>query len=105
MAIELLKGLRPLTRAGVLRDALAKHVGAMKNVARFIPAKLAAAQADAGGVTAALEDGRKIRARLLVGADGRGSAVRQIAGIACRTHDFGQKAITCLLNLPAPKNG
>jgi 2-octaprenyl-6-methoxyphenol hydroxylase len=85
-----------------LRDALAGHVSAIKNVNCFIPAKLADAAVDAAGVMAKLDDGRVIRGRLLIGADGRESAVRRIAGIACRAHDFGQKAVTCLLSHSKP---
>jgi 2-octaprenyl-6-methoxyphenol hydroxylase len=87
---------------GILRAALAARIAEMENVRCFIPARLAAAETDGGGVTATLEDGRRIRAQLLVGADGRDSKVREIAGIACRFHDFGQKAITCLLDHEKP---
>ncbi|MFV0384829.1 UbiH/UbiF family hydroxylase [Paracoccus sp. (in: a-proteobacteria)] len=40
-----------------------------------------------------LSDGRRIRARLLIGADGRNSAVRQASGIGVRTFRYGQKAL------------
>ena len=40
-----------------------------------------------------LSDGDSLRARLLIGADGRNSAVRQAAGIAVKTTRYGQKAV------------
>lgn len=41
----------------------------------------------------ALGDGSQIRARLLIGADGRNSAVRQAVGIGAQTTRYGQKAL------------
>ncbi len=41
-----------------------------------------------------LSDGARIKARLVIAADGRGSRVRAAAGIDVRTTRYGQKAIT-----------
>jgi 2-octaprenyl-6-methoxyphenol hydroxylase len=49
-----------------------------------------------------LTDGALIRARLIIAADGRNSAVRQAAGIAVRTARFGQKAVTFAVTHDAP---
>lgn len=43
---------------------------------------------------ATLSDGARLRARLVIGADGRDSPVRQAAGIGARTVRYGQKAVT-----------
>jgi 2-octaprenyl-6-methoxyphenol hydroxylase len=40
-----------------------------------------------------LTDGSRVSARLVIGADGRNSPVRQAAGIAARTTRYGQKAL------------
>ena len=45
------------------------------------------------GAIVTLTDGRRIRARLLIGADGRDSPVRQALGIGVRTLRYGQKAL------------
>ncbi len=45
------------------------------------------------GAIVTLSDGRRIKARLLVGADGRNSPVRQALGIGVRTLRYGQKAL------------
>lgn len=45
------------------------------------------------GAIVTLSDGRRVRARLLIGADGRDSPVRQALGIGVRTLRYGQKAL------------
>lgn len=45
------------------------------------------------GAIVTLTDGRRVRARLLIGADGRDSPVRQALGIGVRTLRYGQKAL------------
>lgn len=42
---------------------------------------------------ARLSDGRSVRARLIVGADGRNSAVRTLVGIGAKRASYGQKAL------------
>lgn len=45
------------------------------------------------GALVTLSDGRRISARLLIGADGRNSPVREALGIGTRTFRYGQKAL------------
>ena len=49
-----------------------------------------------------LSDGARLRARLLVAADGRTSPVRQALGIGVRTTHYGQKAIAFSVTHPLP---
>lgn len=49
-----------------------------------------------------LSDGRRIAARLLIGADGRGSTVRQALGIPVTTLRYGQKALAFAVSHPVP---
>jgi len=51
-----------------------------------------------------LSDGSQISAKLVIGADGRNSAVRQAAGITAKTTRYGQKAITFAVTHDAPHN-
>lgn len=49
-----------------------------------------------------LSDGSQIAARLVIGADGRHSPVREAAGISAKTTRYGQKAITFAVTHDAP---
>lgn len=49
-------------------------------------------------VLAKLEKGSKIKAKLIIGADGRNSVVRKTANIEAQSHAYDQTAITCLIN-------
>jgi 2-octaprenyl-6-methoxyphenol hydroxylase len=49
-----------------------------------------------------LSDGARLRARLVIAADGRGSAVREGAGIDVRTTRYGQKALAFAVTHPIP---
>ena len=54
------------------------------------------------GYQVTLENGEKISANLLVGADGRGSFVRRQAGIDLDTLDYQQTAICCAIHTAMP---
>lgn len=81
---------------GILRAALCDVAAADKNII-LLPGRRLRDYTAAHNVTATLDDGTVLTAPLIVGTDGRHSRVREIAGIAARTHDFKQAAITCLL--------
>lgn len=49
-----------------------------------------------------LSDGERVHARLVVAADGRGSPMRQAAGIDVRTTRYGQKALAFAVTHPIP---
>lgn len=52
-----------------------------------------------------LGDGTTVRARLVIGADGRDSAVRALAGIGVRRWSYGQKALVFAVRHPRPHGG
>lgn len=58
------------------------------------------ARRDAAIVT--LSDNSQLAAKLVIGADGRGSAVRQSTGIGVKTMRYGQKAVTFAVTHDAP---
>ncbi|MDB2551666.1 UbiH/UbiF/VisC/COQ6 family ubiquinone biosynthesis hydroxylase [Paracoccus sp. (in: a-proteobacteria)] len=60
---------------------------------------------DASGIAVRLSGGRSLRARLLVGADGRGSGVARRAGIARRGRDYGQTALVAAIDHERPHQG
>ena len=49
-----------------------------------------------------LTGGLQVRAKLVIGADGRHSAVREAADIDVKTHRYGQKAISFAVTHPSP---
>ncbi|MDX2264982.1 MAG: FAD-dependent monooxygenase [Hyphomicrobiales bacterium] len=64
-----------------LRRALFEAAEAAPGVSLIMPASVGSFSADDAGVSLALTDGRLLRARLLVAADGQKSALRAMAGI------------------------
>ena len=80
-----------------LADVLARAAAASPNLRRievkvarfdFAPERASRRRSPTDGVS---------RARLVVGADGRGSSARKAAGIDVRTHRYAQSALTVLL--------
>ncbi|MEP6771746.1 MAG: FAD-dependent oxidoreductase [Polaromonas sp.] len=57
------------------------------------PRTLAALVQDESGATATLDDGSRVRARFVVGADGMHSAVRESAGIAFNGGSYGESFV------------
>jgi len=63
------------------------------NLKLLAPFSSAGLELGAGVVTLAGESGGRLRAGLLVGADGGNSAIRELAGIASSERDYGQAAL------------
>lgn len=81
----------------VIQLALLDAIQALETVDLFCPDALADCTVDADKVTATLQSGQTLEAQLLVGADGAHSKVRQLAGIALETNDYGQKGLVCVV--------
>lgn len=86
----------------VLLSALRKRTEKSKQI-ELLNAKLGSFEVDDFGVTAKL-GGKELRAKLMVGADGRKSTVRACVGIEAKERDYGQRAITCLISHTRPHN-
>lgn len=82
----------------ILRTALALSAVKHKNITLHDSLSLEDYAADDFGVTVTLSNGEILRGKILVGADGRHSPVREISGIKTWQHDYGQTAITCLIS-------
>lgn len=76
-----------------LRAALYDRARSLKNITLHDSALY-----DLDGRTARLDNKSEITTLLIVGADGRSSAVRQFAGIDVRKKHYDQTAITCIIN-------
>ena len=62
-------------------------------VRRLCPAEVTGFEAREDRIVLDLSDGESLSARLLVAADGAGSPLRQLAGIATRGRDYAQRAV------------
>jgi 2-octaprenyl-6-methoxyphenol hydroxylase len=77
----------------VLRRALLERAEELPAIRLLAPAATATLDRSEGGVEARLSDGTRIRAALVVAADGRGSRVREDAGIRVTRWAYRQSAI------------
>lgn len=77
----------------LMRRELMARLEALPSVRVIHGLGTAAVLARTEGALVTLTDGRRLRARLLIGADGRGSPVRRALGIGTRTWRYGQKAL------------
>ena len=73
-------------------DVLDARIAANGNIVR-LPNGVTAAAAFENGVELALDDGERVLARLVVGADGRKSKIRESAGIGVRSWSYPQSAL------------
>lgn len=73
-------------------DVLDTRIAADGNIVR-LPNGVTAATAFENGVELALDDGERVLARLVVGADGRKSKIRENAGIGVRSWSYPQAAL------------
>ncbi len=87
-----------------IRAGLAQAVG-QTGVRVLAPARVVGVEVTAGGAEARLEDGRILRAPLLVGCDGRGSLVRREAGIGVVGWPYGDLGVVATVELEHPHQG
>jgi 2-octaprenyl-6-methoxyphenol hydroxylase len=89
----------------VIRDALLARLRELPAVELRMPATYATVATDRDAATIALEDGRRIRAGLLVAADGKFSKLRERLGIRASYKDYGQDGIVATLAHARPHDG
>ena len=94
-----------MTMAEPLQTALDTAMQAEADVRRFAPDRFEALSAKTGHVEIALASGGSIRARLLVGADGMNSPVRNAVGINTEGRDYNKSVFTANVTLTAPHHG
>ncbi|HSG96109.1 MAG TPA: FAD-dependent monooxygenase, partial [Afifellaceae bacterium] len=85
-----------------IRAAIAARLPALGRVRYLAPAAPAAIERTPTGVEVRLDDGRRLVARLAIGADGRGSWLRRQAGIAVTRWSYGQSGIVCAVDHERP---
>ena len=86
----------------LVRFALRNALLRLENVRLFDGARLASLVLDGERAELGAEDGRRLSARLVVGADGARSASREMAGLSVRGHDYEQQAVVCNIRCQLP---
>ena len=78
---------------GLLVDRLRAACVRETGLQRLCPATVTAFESGDDSASIELDDGRRLHARLVVGADGAASPLRALAGIEADEHDYRQRAI------------
>ncbi|MGQ0528147.1 MAG: FAD-dependent oxidoreductase [Alphaproteobacteria bacterium] len=86
----------------ILRAALYGETQKNSAITCFVPHEFAAFETGDYEIKINLDNDTVLNATLLVGADGRKSAVREAAGIDAKHHEYGQSAITCIISHEKP---
>jgi 2-octaprenyl-6-methoxyphenol hydroxylase len=79
----------------VIRRALLKRISELPTLTHAVPARVVSVERTADAVTLHLSDGRRVKARLAVAADGRDSPMRAAAGIRVTEWAYAQTGIVC----------
>ncbi|MEM7225355.1 MAG: UbiH/UbiF/VisC/COQ6 family ubiquinone biosynthesis hydroxylase [Pseudomonadota bacterium] len=88
-----------------IRRALFGALAAQPTLTHLAPAVVSTLERDGAWASAVLADGRTIRARLAVAADGRESTVRAWAGITATRWRYAQHGIVCTIGHAEPHHG
>jgi 2-octaprenyl-6-methoxyphenol hydroxylase len=88
-----------------LRRALLHWALAGCGARALLPGRVRALRRGRRAVEAVLEGGASVTAALVVGADGRGSTIRRLAGIALDQWTYPQTAVTFVVAHDAPHDG
>lgn len=72
------------------------------NVTVRCPAGVVALEQQDDGVTLELDDGLRVEARIAIAADGGRSTLRELAGIATKTEDYGQRGVVAYVATARP---
>jgi ubiquinone biosynthesis UbiH/UbiF/VisC/COQ6 family hydroxylase len=91
-----------IVEGGLIQRELWETVKRQPNLETLCPARPAALAFDARGATLGLEDGRSIRARLIVAADGVESWVRKQAGIEASVTGYGESGVVANFECEQP---
>jgi 2-octaprenyl-6-methoxyphenol hydroxylase len=89
----------------VARRALLRRLDAMPGVRQLAPARVVALTRNRREASLQLDDGRRLRARLAIAADGRASPIRAAAGIGVVEWRYPQAGIVCTVAHERPHNG
>jgi 2-polyprenylphenol 6-hydroxylase len=89
----------------LLQHALWQELQQQDNLTLFQPARCASLDWHSDNAQLVLEDGRELRAKLIVGADGRDSWVRQQAGLSAAPTAYQQDGVVANFSIEKPHRG
>jgi len=82
----------------ITREALQARADEIPGLNLLAPASIAHLSREPGAVAVKLEDGRELRAQVVIAADGRNSSLRKSAGIKTTSWDYPQSGIVATLH-------
>ena len=88
-----------------LRRAFSAAMDQIDGITRISGRTVVAQAVATAGVAVTLDDGRVVRGRVLIGADGRQSGTAARAGIKRQGWDYGQTALVCAISHEKPHGG
>lgn len=91
-----------IAESRLMQDGLWRALQGQSNLELFCPAACAALHIDTDAASLTLRDGRMLRAKLVVGADGRESWVRAQAGIESNPRDYRQDGVVANFEIEQP---
>jgi 2-octaprenylphenol hydroxylase len=97
--------LGTLVENDLLQSTLWQCLQNLGGVELVCPAQIADMTFSDDAAIVKTKEGRKIKAQLVVGADGSESVVRKILGIDRQVWSYGQKGIVCVIKSSIPNNG
>jgi 2-octaprenyl-6-methoxyphenol hydroxylase len=97
--------LASILESGHLQQALWQAVQASHAITVFCPAEVSGVEWGNRYSTLTLTDGPTIEAELIVGAEGRASPIRTLAGIESRTESYNQSGVVANFAVEIPHRG
>lgn len=89
----------------IIRRALIERLAGLNDAVLMDGRRVTALRRDGAWATLSLDDGTRVRARLAVAADGRGSPTRRGAGITVTEWPYPQTGIVCTVAHERPHDG
>lgn len=86
----------------LIQTALVEQLRTLPDVSLICPAAATSIGKGGDSMIVDLDDGSRLRARLVVGADGAGSPTRRLAEIGTRGRPYDQTAVVCHVNTEKP---
>lgn len=91
-----------------LKKAMIKQLKTLKNVTHIAPAKVEHFEINDETASVTLDNGKTLKAQLIIGADGRSSSVRKFMtaqyGLRTRQWSYNQRAVICTVAHEYPHN-